>query len=106
MQLDQAWYSHARRSEPHPGAGGRIQHPCRHHDDHARRNLDVYDITADPPLGVLAPKAATMECVPAVTNFDFLPDMGRMTPRLPSADATGPSPARMRAAGVRRRCTP
>ncbi|MER2509378.1 MAG: hypothetical protein ABTQ27_11545, partial [Amaricoccus sp.] len=83
MQLDQAWDRHARRPEPHPGAGGRIQHPCRHDDDHARRNLDVYDITADPPLGVLAPKAAPIERVPPVINFDFLPDMGRMTPRLP-----------------------
>ena len=40
------------------------------------------DITAGPPLGILAPNTAPIECVPAVTNFDFLPDMGRMTPRL------------------------
>jgi hypothetical protein len=97
MQLDQARYRHARRPEPHPGAGGWIQHPCRHHDDHAGRNLDVNNVTADPPLGILAPHAAPIECVPSITNFDFLPDMGRMTPRLPSAGRTtflpGPTPA-------------
>jgi hypothetical protein len=52
MQFDQARHCHARRAEPHPGAGGRIQHPCRHHDDHAGRDLDVNNVTAGPPLGI------------------------------------------------------
>ena len=89
MQLDQRRYRHARRAERHPGAGGRIEHPCRHDDDHAGRHLDVNDITAGPPLGILAPNAAPIERVPAVMDFDFLPDMGRMTARLPSAARTG-----------------
>jgi hypothetical protein len=92
MQVDQRRCRHARHPEPHPGAGGRIQHPCRHNDDHAGRDLDVNDITAGPPLGILAPNAVSVECVPAVTNFDFLPDMGRMTARLPSAGRTISSP--------------
>ena len=95
MQLDQARYRHPRRPEPHPSAGGWIQHPCRHHDDHAGRHLDVNDITAGPPLGILAPHTAPIECVPAVTNFDFLPDMGRMTARLLSGAGIGCSPVPM-----------
>jgi hypothetical protein len=106
MQVDQRRCRHARHPEPHPGAGGRIQHPCRHNDDHAGRDLDVNDITAGPPLGILAPNAVSVECVPAVTNFDFLPDMGRMTARLRSGGAIGPSPAPTRVAVARRRCTP
>ena len=57
MQVNQRRDRHARRADRHPGAGGSIQHPCRHHDDHAGRDLDVNDITASPPLGILAPNA-------------------------------------------------
>jgi len=81
MQLDQARDRHPRRPEPHPGADGRIEHPCRHHDDHARRHLDMNDVTAGPPLGRLTSNTPAMERVPAVMNFDVLPDMGRMTAR-------------------------
>jgi hypothetical protein len=79
MQLDQRQYRHARRAQRHSGTGGRIQHPCRHHDDHARRYLDMNDLTADAPLSILPPNAAPIERVPPVANFNFLPDMGRMT---------------------------
>src|SRR5439155_10939781 len=34
MQLNQRRYRDARRAEPHSGAGGGIEHPCRHHDDY------------------------------------------------------------------------
>ena len=33
-------------------------------------------------LAPLAPDAATIEGVPAIIDFDLLPDMGRMTERL------------------------
>jgi hypothetical protein len=93
MELGQTRYRNARRAEPHPGAGDRIQHPCRNNDDHARRDLDVNNITAGPSLVILAPNAAPIECVPAVTHFDFLPGMGRMTARLRSAARIGCSSA-------------
>jgi hypothetical protein len=41
------------------------------------------DIAAGAPLDILAAKAAPIECVPAVMDLDLLPDMGRMTGRLP-----------------------
>jgi hypothetical protein len=81
MQLNQRRWRHARYPERHPGAHGRIQHPCRHDDDHAGRHLEVNDLTADAPLNRLPAKTAPVECVPAITDFDFLPDMGRMTAR-------------------------
>jgi hypothetical protein len=37
------------------------------------------DLTADAPLSILPPNAAPIERVPPVANFNFLPDMGRMT---------------------------
>jgi len=43
------------------------------------------DIAAGAPLDTLTAKAAPIECVPAVMDLDLLPDMGRMTGRLPLA---------------------
>jgi hypothetical protein len=43
------------------------------------------DIAAGAPLDILAAKAAPIECVPAIMDLDLLPDMGRMTGRLPLA---------------------
>ena len=83
MQLNQRRYRDTRCAECHSGAGGGIEHPCRHHDDHAGRHLDVSNLAAGTPLHRLAPNAPPIEGVPTVTNFDFLPDMGRMTARLP-----------------------
>ena len=81
MQLSQRRQGHARRAKGHPGAGGRIERPRGHDDDHAGRRFDVNDLAAGAPLGVLAAQAPPIECVPAVTHFGFLPDMGRMTAR-------------------------
>jgi hypothetical protein len=79
MQFNQRRYRHARRAERHSGAGGGIEHPCRHHDNHAGRHLNMNDLAAGAPLRVLAANASPIERVPSVTNFNFLPDMGRMT---------------------------
>ena len=40
------------------------------------------DLTAGASLNVLAANATPIQRVPPVMNFDFLPDMGRMTGRL------------------------
>jgi hypothetical protein len=93
MQLSQRRYGHAGRAKSHSGAGGRIEHPRGHDDDHAGRRFDVNDLAASTPLRIVAANAPPIECVPAVTNFNFLPDMGRMTARSPSAERHGSSPA-------------
>ena len=79
MQLNQCRYCEARRAENHSRADDRIEHPCRHDDDHAGRRLDVNDLAASAPLTILTPNTPPMQRMPPVTNFDFLPDMGRMT---------------------------
>jgi hypothetical protein len=81
--------------ECHPSAGGGIEHPRRHHDDHAGRHLDVNDLAAGALLDILAPNAAPIERVPAIMNLDLVPDMGRMTGRLRSAAKIISSPVRM-----------
>jgi len=79
MQLNQRRYYDVRRAECHSGAGSGIEHPRGHDDDHAGRHLDVSDLTADSPLDILAPNSTPIERVPSVVDFNFLPDMGRMT---------------------------
>src|ERR1700739_5018556 len=75
-----------------------MEHPCRHHDDYAGRYLDVNNLAADAPLNILATNTAPIECVPAIMNLDLLPDMGRMTGRLPSAEWRTPCVGRGSAA--------
>ena len=79
MQFSQRRYRDAWCTQLHSGAGGGIEHPCRHHDDDAGRYLDVNDFTAGAPLDILASNTAPIQCVPAVMDLDLLPDMGRMT---------------------------
>ena len=78
MQIAQSSDIGAGRANLHAGAGGRIQHPGRQHDDHARRRLDVDNPAGGALLTVLPPNTATVEGMPPVMDFDFLPDMGRM----------------------------
>ncbi len=106
MQLNQLRYRDARRAEPHSGAGDGIEHPCRHHDDYTGCYLDVSDLAAGALLNILPSNAAPIECVPAIMDFDLLPDMGRMTRRLRSAAARGYSPAPIAVASGPQRCTP
>jgi hypothetical protein len=77
VQLSQRRHRNARRTQRHPGAGDRIQHPGRHYDDHAGRDLDMNDLTAGAPLNVLAAYPTPIKRVPPVVNFNFLLDMSR-----------------------------
>lgn len=105
MQIDQRRQRRARRANGHAGAGDRIQHPGRHHNDNAGLRLDVDELAAGAPFAVVPPNPAPMERMPAVVDLDLRLDMGRMTQRLPSAAGTGPSPAPTPAVTAPRRCT-
>jgi hypothetical protein len=102
MQLNQRGYRDAWRAEPHSGAGDGIEHPGRHHDDHAGRCLDVNDLAAGAPLNMLVSNTTPIECVPAIVDLDLLPDMGRMTGRLRLVARTHYSPARTAAPSIGR----
>ena len=62
------------------------------------RYLDVKDIATSAPLDILAANAAPIVSVPAIMDLDLLPDMGRMTGRLPLAARITCLPAPMPAA--------
>ena len=56
-----------------------IQHPEWQYGYNARFDLNMHDATVSTLLAVLHAYASTMKGMPAVMNFNFSPDMGRMT---------------------------
>jgi hypothetical protein len=98
MQVDQRRHGHAWCARGHSGTGDRIQHPGRQHYDNARLRLDMNKLAGNALFAVVPPNPTPVERVPAVVNLDLRPDMGRMTPRLPSAENHGCSSAPIAAA--------
>src|SRR3954469_26031597 len=89
MQFSQGRDRHKRRPRLHPGTSGGIEPPCRDDYDVAGRHLDMNNLAAGAPLDVLASNSPPIQRMPAVMNLNFLPDMGRMTVRLPSRESCG-----------------
>ncbi len=80
MQVDQAGDGHPRSAETQSGAGGRIEHPGRHHGDDARHSFDMKDLTTRTPLAIVPTQPPTMQRMPAIVDDHLITDMGRMTP--------------------------
>jgi hypothetical protein len=93
MQIGQRRHGDARHSDLHAGADHRVEHPGRHARDHAGGRLDVGDLTGGMPLTGLKPDTAPVLRVPTIMDEDFLPDMGRITPRWQPEGATASLPA-------------
>ena len=78
LQFNKCCEIHAWRALGHRGANDRIKHPVRDDNNHARRTHDVQKSTRRSlryaPDNDLAAKIG----MPAVLNFQLLPDMGRM----------------------------
>lgn len=55
------------------------EHPGGHDDDYPGLDFYVDDIAVGALLAVLLPDTTAIQRMPAVENFNFLPDMGRMT---------------------------
>jgi len=79
VQLGERLHRRLRQAELHDRACGCVEHPRRHDDDDARRGFDVNDLAVGALLAVLPLHAAAVQRVPAVEDFNLLPDMGRMT---------------------------
>jgi hypothetical protein len=79
MQIPQGIRRNKRRAEDHAGADAGVEHPVRKYRYDARLDLDMDDATAGALLAVMRPNSSTVERMPAIVNFNFLPDMGRMT---------------------------
>jgi hypothetical protein len=94
----------ARRAEPfHAGAGGRIEHPVRQHNDYARSCFKVNDAAIGALLAVLQVHPSPTQRMPRIVDFHFCPTMGRMNARLQSGAGIGASPAPTRVGAARRR---
>jgi hypothetical protein len=79
VQIDQRAQSDPRRAKMHTRAGCGVQHPGRKNDDDAWFYLDVNDLARCSLFTVLPPKSPPKERMPTIVDFNFLPDMGRMT---------------------------
>jgi hypothetical protein len=104
MQVGQRCRRYVGNAHPHASASNWIQHPRGHHDDHARHHLDMNNLTAGTALDILAPNSSTIERMPAIIDFNVLPDMGRMTARLLSDAKRGSLRAAIAAGRGQRRC--
>ncbi|MDO9074164.1 MAG: hypothetical protein Q7U73_12955 [Rubrivivax sp.] len=79
VQLGQRINRGSRGAQSHASAGRGVQHPSSDHDHDAWFDLNVNYLAVGALLAVLAPDATPIKRVPAVKDFNLLPDMGRMT---------------------------
>jgi hypothetical protein len=97
VQFDQRRKIDARRSYGHAAAHKGINHPPRNrdHDTGRPQNLQkptcraFFDAANGNPLAEIG--------MPAITDLDFIADMGRMNGALQSEEKTGSSPGQTRA---------
>jgi hypothetical protein len=79
IQIRQCRDGDQRGADLHAGARGPIDHPGRDHDRHARPAFDDDHVGAAALLAVNPAQTAPMQRMPAIMDFDLIPDMGRMT---------------------------
>jgi hypothetical protein len=79
-----AWFT-----QFHAGTGSRVEHPLCNHQNYAWFNLNVNYVSGSSVLAILPSESAAIKCVPSIKNLHLLPDMGRMTPKLPLGERTG-----------------
>jgi hypothetical protein len=91
MQCAEGRQRDARRTDLQAGAIDGVKLPSRQDRHSARRQLHVHDITGHPPLALNTTHALPIQRMPPIMDYDFLPDMGRMTARLPSEENHGSS---------------
>ena len=84
MQFDECVRRYPADADLHACARDRIEHPRRHDRDDAGLRFDLHEPPGDTLLAAAEANATPVEGMPAIMDHDFLPDMGRMTRRLPS----------------------
>jgi len=89
VQLVKRIQRNPRRTEFHGRADRGAEHPRGNDDDDPRTDFYVNDLAVGAMLAVLPLDATPVERMPAIEDFNFLPDMGRMTRRLPWAGGPG-----------------
>jgi hypothetical protein len=79
VQIPQGIQRDPRRPERHAGADAGIEHPVRKYCYDARFDLHMNNAAGNALLAVMRTYTPAVERMPAIVNFNFLPDMGRMT---------------------------
>ena len=84
VKLKQRSKRYARGAQVHLRANHGIDHPSGSGNDMPRRDNEMNDPIVGAFLAVLAAKPASEIRMPAIMDFNLLPNMGRMTPTLGS----------------------
>jgi len=79
MQISQGIHRDPRSSEGHAAADAGIEHPVRQRRYNAGLDLDVHHATSRASFAVVSAYASAVKWMPGIMDFNFLPDMGRMT---------------------------
>jgi hypothetical protein len=79
MQVTQSVHRDARRPESHRGTDAGVEHPLGQRNGDARFDLRMDYAPAGALFAVVGTYTPTMERMPGIVNFNFSPDMGRMT---------------------------
>jgi hypothetical protein len=79
VQISQTIHADPRRPELHARANTCVEHPLWQYRYDAGFNLDVHHAPAGTLLAVVSSCAAPVKRMPRIVDYNFLPDMGRMT---------------------------
>jgi len=79
MQVAQGIRRDLWRLERHRDADPGVEHPLRKCRYDARFDLNVDDASASPLLAIVSSDTSAVEGMPRIVNYNFPPDMGRMT---------------------------
>ena len=79
MQVNQDIRRDKWRPDLHQRANTGVEHPLREYCYDARFDLNVDDASAGALLAVVGSNTPSEKRMPWIVNYDFLPDMGRMT---------------------------
>jgi len=80
VQISQTIHADPRHPELlHARANICVEHPLWQYRYNAGFNLDVHHTPAGTLLAVVSSCASAVKWMPGIVDFNFLPDMGRMT---------------------------
>jgi hypothetical protein len=79
MQIPQSIRRYSGCPQRHAGTNTGVEHPVRQYRYNTRLNLEVDHATASALFTALRADALAVKGMPEIVDFNFLPDMGRMT---------------------------